>query len=57
MIYKELKKRNLISNKKEFNEMIWLRQIKVDGKIIRSSKDEPKKIKSISIGHFSFDIG
>lgn len=51
MIYDELKKRELIDNKKELYELIWLRQIKVNNEIIKSENDINKNnIKTISIG-------
>lgn len=51
MIYKELKKRDLVYNKKELYELIWLRQIKVNDKIIKTENDiNNDNIKKISIG-------
>jgi len=49
-IYNELKKRDLIEDEKEFNNLIWLKQIKVNGKFLESSKTNIKKIEKIKIG-------
>jgi len=50
IVYNELKKRNLIDNEKEFNYLIWMKQIKVNDKFLISSKDTFKKIEKIKIG-------
>jgi hypothetical protein len=51
MIYDELKKRELIDNEKELSELIWLRQIKVNGKYIDSKDNiDNEKIQTITVG-------
>ena len=50
MVYNELKKRKLIDSEKEFSELIWLRQIKVNGKFLNSKEENIDKIKTITIG-------
>jgi hypothetical protein len=50
IVYNELKKRNLIDNEKEFNYLIWMKQIKVNDKFLISSNDTFKKIEKIKIG-------
>jgi predicted rRNA methylase YqxC with S4 and FtsJ domains len=52
MVYEELKKRNLVKNLKEFSELVWLRQIKVNDKILKNPKKEFKKVNNIKIGHY-----
>lgn len=48
-LYQKLKEENLVENLKEFNELIWLRAIKVDDVIIDNPnhelKDSDKEIK------------
>jgi len=57
-IYNELKRRDLIENEKEYNDLIWLKQISVNNKIIESSKIEIdiKDIKKIKIGLNEFSV-
>lgn len=58
MIYEELKKRNLVSGVKEYNELIWLRQIKVNNNIIKKPNRvfKEKEIKKIQIGIYEFQL-
>jgi len=58
MVYKELKKRNLVYSKKEYSELIWLRQIKVNNEIIERPNRHFDKcdIKKIKIGILEFSL-
>ena len=57
MVYTELKKRGLIRDRKEFNELIWLRQIKINDKVIDTQKGiKQKNIRNIKIGHLEFKL-
>ena len=56
MIYEELKKRDLINNTKEYDEMVWLRQIKVNGNMLINPSYEPENIKTIQIGILEFEL-
>jgi len=58
IIYNELKKRKLIEDEKEFNEMIWLRQIKVNGLFLKSASTlfNKDKIETIQIGLTEFSL-
>ena len=57
-IYNELKKRELIEDDKEFNEMIWLRQIHTNDTPLESSKFNYNKddIRTIKIGFTEFNV-
>jgi len=39
-LYQKLKEKNLVENRKDFNELIWLRAISVNGRII----DNPEEV-------------
>lgn len=56
MIYNELMKRNLINDKKEFSEMIWLRQIRVNGEVMESPNKQYHDVKTIKIGILEFEL-
>lgn len=56
MIYDELRKRDLVKDEKELNELIWLRQIKINDKIIGSVNDFPQSAKKIKIGIYEFYV-
>lgn len=56
MVYEELKKRNLIKNEKEFQELIWLKQIKINDKILHRDKKKKRNIKTIKIGIKEIEI-
>jgi len=55
-VYNELKKRDLIIDNKEFNNLIWLKQIYVNDKLMETSKQKFDKIDKIKIGLSEFDI-
>jgi len=58
LIYDELKKRELIENEKEFNEMIWLKQVYVNGTHLESAKVlfNRKDVDTIQIGFTEFSL-
>jgi len=58
IIYNELKKRELIDDEKEFNEMIWLRQIQVNGSWLESASVSFNRndIETIQIGFTEFSL-
>jgi len=58
VVYSELKKRNLVFSEKEYSELIWLRQIKVNDKIIKRPNRDFKEIdiKNIKIGILEFTL-
>jgi len=58
IIYNELKKRKLIENEKEFNEMIWLRQVFVNGTRLNSSSEtfDKNEVDTIQIGFTEFSL-
>lgn len=58
LIYNELKKRELIENEKEFNEMIWLKQIHVNGSPLESAKVlyNRSDVETIQIGFTQFNL-
>lgn len=56
-IYEELKRRNMVDNIKEFNELIWNREIKINDKIINSSISFKKNdVKKIKVGILEFYV-
>jgi predicted rRNA methylase YqxC with S4 and FtsJ domains len=58
MIYEELSKRKLVSGRKEYSELIWMRQIKMNGKVVDSPSYSPdlEEIETLRVGMLEFQI-
>lgn len=55
-LYQKLKEKNLVEDYKDFHELIYLRSIKVDGKIIDNPKHDLKEDdKNIKVGILSIE--
>lgn len=53
-LYQKLKEEDLVENLKEFNELIWLREIRVNGEIVDNPNHELNDSdKDIKVGIFS----
>lgn len=56
-LYQKLKDKNLVEDFKEFNELIWMRSIEVEGKLIDNPNYEIKETeKDIKIGILSINV-
>lgn len=56
-LYQKLKEKNLVEDFKEFNELIWMRSIEVEGKLIDNPNYEIKETeKDIKIGILSINV-
>lgn len=56
-LYQKLKEKNLVEDFKEFNELIWIRSIEVEGKLIDNPNYEIKETeKDIKIGILSINV-
>jgi len=56
-IFKELKNRELVENEKEYSELVWLRMIKINDKVIEHPRHElNEKISKIQVGILEIEI-